>query len=117
MEAQKPAQGILLHRDYGDAKHYTITCDCLCDDHSQHLWVEAEDTGITATVSTQVKTKWWSMNRWKQIWTLLTKGYIEMEGATILNRQQALNYAEVLKQAVTDVEEFRKNRKGSKNAN
>ena len=117
MEAQKPAQGILLNRDYGNAMHYTITCDCLCDDHSQHLWIESEDTGISVTIYTQVKSKWWSMNRWQTIWKLLTKGYIEMENTTILNRQQALNYAEVLTSAIKDVEEFRKKHTEVKNEN
>ena len=44
MKAQKPAQGILLNRDYGGAMHYTIPCDCGCDEHSHHVWIEADDS-------------------------------------------------------------------------
>jgi hypothetical protein len=39
---------------------------------------------------------------------LLTQGYVECEASLILTQQQALNYAEVLKSAVKDVEEFKK---------
>lgn len=110
MKPQVPAQGILVHRDYGDARHYTISCECLDGDHSQNVWIESEDVGVTVTIYTQQKSLWWSLNRWQKIWKLLTKGYIETEVSTILNEQQALNYAEALKSATKDVKEFRKQR-------
>jgi hypothetical protein len=111
MKSQTPAEGILLHRDYGDAKVYTITCECCAEDHTHNVWVEAEDTSVTVTTYTQQKTKWWELNRWQKIWTLMTKGYIEYEASIIMTPQQAFNYANVLQTAVVDVEEFRKTRK------
>jgi hypothetical protein len=41
---------------------------------------------------------------------LLTKGYIDTESTVCLKRQGALNYAETLKNAIIDVEQFRKDR-------
>lgn len=110
MKPQTPAQGILIHKDYGDARHYTISCECMDPDHNQNVWIEADDTGVTVTIYTQQKSLWWSLNRWKKIWKLLTKGYIETEVSTIMNEQQALNYAEALSNSVKDVKVFRKQR-------
>ena len=110
MTPQKPAEGILLQKDYGDAKSYKVVCECGDCNHSHSLWVEAEDFGVTVTIYTQQKTKWWELNRWQKIWTLLTKGYIELEADLIMGKQQALNYAETLKSAVKDVEVFRNQR-------
>lgn len=109
MNAQIPAEGILSQRDYGDAKTYKVMCDCQCDDCTHTVWIEAEDIGVTVTTFTKQKTNWWSKTRWAAMWTLLTKGYIEYEASIIMSRQQAVNYAETLKSAIVDVEEFRKN--------
>ena len=110
MKAQQPAEGILLQRDYGDAKVYKVTCECGDSDHDHLLWVEAEDGSVTVTTYTQQKTKWWDLNRWQKIWTLLTKGYIEYEASIIMTKQQALNYAGIINSAVVDVEIFRNQR-------
>ena len=107
MKSQSPAEGVLLRKDYGDAKIYNIVCECGDCDHSHEVWVEAEDHGITVTIYTQQKTKWWQSNRWKIMWTLMTKGYVERESVLIMSEQQALNYANVLSTAVTDVKVFR----------
>jgi len=111
MKPQLPAQGILLHKDYGDAKQYTITCECCSTDCTHHVWVESEDTGVTVTTYTSQKTKWWELNRWKIIWRLLTRGYVEYEASIIMNEQQALNYANVLTTAASDVKIFRQQHK------
>jgi hypothetical protein len=110
MNIEKPAEGILIHRDYGDAKYYIVTCECCDRDHSHNVWIEADETGITVTTYTQQKTNWWSKNRWQNIWTLLTRGYVEYEASLIMTDQQALNYANVLQSSIKDVEEFRKQR-------
>ncbi len=104
---QKPAEGILKTNDWGDSKSYHVVCDCGSDDHVHNLWVEAEDTGINVTIYTTVKSPWWSMNRFKQIWTLLTKGYLQHETVLTINEQTALNYAETLKSAIADSKTFR----------
>jgi len=107
MKAHTPAEGILLRKDYGDSKVYEVVCECGDCDHSHNVWVEAEDYGITVTIYTQQKTKWWEQNRWQTIWRLLTKGYVERESTLIMSEQQALNYAETLKSAIKDVKEFK----------
>lgn len=106
MKAQIPAEGILKRGDYGDSKSYLVPCSCCGTDCELNVWVEAEDTAVTVTTYTKLKSKWWSLNRWQTIWTLLTKGYVECEGSVIMTEQQALNYAETLKCAVKDVKTF-----------
>jgi hypothetical protein len=107
MKAQTPAEGILKKNDWGDAKMYQVVCECGQSDHEQSLWVEADETGISVTIYATVKSPWWSMNRFKQIWTLLTKGYLQYETVLTMNEQAAFNYAETLKSAVKDVKEFK----------
>ena len=111
MEAQAPAEGILKRHDWGDSKVYQIPCDCGDTDHIHNLWVEADECNVNVTIYVDVKTKWWSANRFKQIWTLLTKGYLQQETVLAMSQQQALNYAETLKQAIKDVEKFREENK------
>ena len=118
MKLQTPAEGILKKNDWGDARAYHVVCDCGSDDHSHDLWIEAEDIGITVTIYATVKSPWWSMNRFKQIWTLLTKGYLEHQTVLTMSQQTALNYAETLKTSIKDVDHFRKERLSKKdNAN
>lgn len=114
MKAQTPAQGILLNRDYGDAMSYTVTCECGDHNHNHNMWIEAEDSNVSVTIYTTAKTRWWEVSRWKTIWTLLTKGYVEYEANVILNEQQALNYAETLKTASVQAKKFADARKNSK---
>jgi hypothetical protein len=111
MKAQKPAEGILKRNDWGDTKVYKVSCDCGSSDHDHNVWVEADDTGIAVTTYTQVTSKFWELDRWTTIWKLLTLGYVEYESSTIMNKQQALNYAETLKTAVNEVVEFERQRK------
>jgi hypothetical protein len=108
MKPQKPAQGILIQRDWGDTKMYHIPCECCGSDCQHEVMVEADDYGVTVTTYTTQKTKWWSMNRWQVIWELLTKGYVEYEASILMNEQQTLNYAEALKSASKDVVTFKK---------
>lgn len=136
MKAQTPAQGILSRRDYGDAKTYTVVCECGCDNCKHEVWVEAESSGVTVTTYTTQKTDFWTENVkkdysientwlqefdwfWKDLWNglvtrlRLTKdiwwnGYAKYEASIVMNEQQALNYAETLKSAVADVKEFKK---------
>jgi hypothetical protein len=111
MKSQKPAEGILLKNDWGYAKLYKVICECGSDDHAHDVWVQAEENEVTVTVYTAVKSKWWKLNRWQQIWQLLSNGYIECQTDVIMSEQQALNYAETLKSAIIDVTEFKKNDK------
>ena len=108
MSSQLPAEGIMKTNDWGDSKVYRIACGCSDETHNHNVWVEADDHDIIVTVYTTCKTNFWSKTRWHHIWTLLTNGYIDTESAVHLTKQQALNYAETLKSAIIDVEEFRK---------
>jgi hypothetical protein len=106
-----PAEGISKQGDWQDAKTYKVTCNCGSDSHSHNVWVEADETGVAVNIYTQVKTNFWSMNRWQLIWRLLTTGYVELESSIAMSEQQSLNYAETLKTAVKDVTEFKKLKK------
>lgn len=116
MNAQTPAEGILLHKDFGDSKFYVVPCDCCSSDCEHQVCVEADETGISVTTYTQQKTKWWELNRFKIIWRLLTRGYVEYEASIIMTEQQALNYADVLNKATVDVAAFRKQREAKRKA-
>jgi hypothetical protein len=103
MIAQQPAEGVFIRKEYNDATYFGVVCDCGSAEHDHNLWVEADDHGVTVTINTQATSKWWEFNRWKQIWKLLTKGYIEYESNLILTEQQALNYSDMLNKAATRV--------------
>ena len=111
MEVERPAEGIMRTNDWGNSKAYRVACDCGSNEHTHDVWVEADDANITVTTFTTVKSKWWSMNRWQKIWTLLIRGYVEYEASLIMSKQQALNYAKTLEHAILDVETFRNERK------
>lgn len=108
MKAEKPAEGILLVKDWGSSKMYKAVCECGNDDCTHTIDVEAEDTGVAITIYTQQRTNFWSMTRWQHLWTLLTKGHVNYETSIILSEQSALNYSQTLKQAVQDVKNFKK---------
>ena len=114
MKAEAPALGILKMNEWGHSKMYKIDCSCHNDSCSHVIDIEADSMDVTVTIYATPKTKWWSMNRWKQIWTLLTKGYLEYETCICLDKQVALNYAETLKSAVADVEAFQAEKKSLK---
>lgn len=142
MNAQTPAEGILKRGDWGDCKMYQVVCGCGQDYHDHNVEVEADETGVNVNIYATVKTDYWSetvkkrydidnevlqeidwfvkdlingfVNRVKVTWQLWTKGAVAAETVIALTQQQALNYAETLKSAVKDVEEFR-NKRCSKN--
>lgn len=108
MKIQKPAEGILLRNDFGNSKWYQVVCGCGQPDHEHTLEVESEDIGVNVNIYVNVKSPFWSLNRWRQMWELLTKGYLQHETTITMSEQQALNYAETLKSAVQDVKDFKK---------
>ena len=110
MKAQVPAEGVFKRNDWGDAKLYQVVCDCGNDEHDHQVCVEAEDSFVTVTIYSTIKSNYWSKTRFKQMWDLLTKGYVKYESSLIMKEQEALNYAELLKTAVNDSKEFRKQR-------
>lgn len=103
MNTETPAEGILKLNDWGQSKWYYVTCDCTEPSCAHTVQVEADSHNVTVHVYTRATTTFWSKNRWRQIWQILTKGYAEMETSVILKEQQALNYAATLTNAVNDV--------------
>lgn len=136
VKAEKPAEGILKTHDYGNSKWYSVVCGCGQPVHSHTVEIEAEDTGISVNTYVTVKTDYWTesakkrydidnpylqefdwfwkdlwnglVTRLKLTWTVWTRGHIECETTILMSKQQALNYAETLKSAIKDVEEFEK---------
>jgi hypothetical protein len=103
MTPETPAEGILKLKEFEDAKTYQVVCECGADDHNHTVWVETDSNSITVTTYTKQKSRFWEQSRWSTIWTLLIQGYVEYEASIIMTRQQALNYAATLEQAVTDL--------------
>lgn len=136
MEVQIPAEGIMKHGDYGDSKFYEIACSCGQQDHAHQLMIEASGDDITVTINTTVTTDWWSdsikvefqdtwqnsvlrfaaslanglVRRIKLTWQVWAVGYVKYQADTIMNEQQALNYAATLNAAIVDVKQFRTDR-------
>ena len=107
MNAQTPAEGVLLINEWGLSKMYKVVCQCSDEDCSHTIDIEGDDTSVIVTTYTTQKSNFWLMHRFQIIWTLLTKGYVEYQASIHMSKQQALNYAETLKSAINDVEEFR----------
>jgi hypothetical protein len=103
MTPETPAEGILKRRDWGNAHTYQVVCECQDADHDHNVWVEADNHCVTVTTYTTQKSRFWEMSRWRTVWLLLTKGYVEYESSIIMTQQQALNYAETLKTAISDL--------------
>jgi hypothetical protein len=102
MQAQKPANGILLQSEWTDAVTYHVECECTDPDHAHTVCVEREKdmNAVTVTIYTKSTTAFWSRSRWRDVWQLLTKGYVEHEATVILNEQQAINYAAAITDSV-----------------
>jgi hypothetical protein len=135
MKAETPAEGILKRSDFGDSKFYQVVCGCGQDYHDHNFEVEAADTGINVNVYLTVKTDYWAEtvekrydidNPWQQefdwfwkdlvngfvrkvkvTWELWTTGAVTAQTTIAMTEQQALNYAETLKVAVSEVKSFR----------
>lgn len=134
MQAQHPAEGISLTGDFKDSKFYRVDCSCGNTDDQINFCVEAEldAGGIAVTTYTTQKTNWWTevvrprydidneflqglywfftgllnglgtrLRLTKHIWW---DGYVKYESATYMTKQQALNYAKTLEQAIADVD-------------
>jgi len=129
--AQIPAQGILMASDFGDSKYYRIACRCGNNQDDIDLNIEVEDGEVNIHIWSTTKTDWWTrrfddhdnfivhwtlerlndwLNRFSVAWTALSKGYIETQSWTLMNKQQAYNVANTLVRAIKDVEDFEEKR-------
>ncbi|MCX7593148.1 MAG: hypothetical protein N2235_05210 [Fischerella sp.] len=131
LDPQNPAQGIMLDQEFDNAKFYTVSCSCGNPNDQIKLEIEVEDGVITTHVWTKVKTDRWRQtwpimdrdygswlyyikylinavtSRIRVIWSVLTRGYVEMESWTILNEQQSVNFAWALHNAVKELQAHR----------
>lgn len=70
-KAQKPAEGILMLKDFGDSKYYKISCDCSNDDHTIDMSIDIEvDEDFTKQIelnlyTTQTSDYWNKLVDWK----------------------------------------------------
>ena len=107
MIPQTPAQGIMLDKDFGDAKVYTVACECGDPNHMANIWIEATSDAkvqdVTLTFYVNTESKWWSINRFQQIWEILSTGYVKTESSIILNKQGAVNLANIITKTVDDL--------------
>ena len=139
MKSQQPAEGILKRNDFGNSKWYQVVCGCGQESHDHNVEVEADETGINVNVYMTVKTNYWGevieknydidSPYWQEIdwfwkdlvnnfirkikvtWEVWTTGAVTAETTITMSKQQALNYADTLKSAIKDVEEFEMQRK------
>ena len=136
MKAESPAAGIMKTSDFGDAKYYKVVCSCRQPDHEINFEVEADETGVNVNTYITAKSDAWSetlhkrydiSNMWLQewdwfwkdfinglsrriklTWAIWTKGVVQTETTINMTEQQALNYAETLRSAIQDVQNFKK---------
>jgi len=133
---QKPAMGILKSYDYGDLVSYNIPCSCMNADDEVDMMIEIDDGG-EITISTDVKPKsaYWknivntysscsnpilyNIDNWFRYiinglyhrlnitYNVWVNGYVQYNHTIIMNKQQACNYAETIKQAIIDVQRYK----------
>jgi len=134
MKAEKPAEGIMVTGKFDNSKFFQVECSCQADDHTIGFEVEAdrEFGEISVNTWTTQKTAWWNEvvkprydidneflqglqwfwaglvnglgNRLRLTKNIWIDGYVKYESFTIMNKQQALNYAEALKSAIKELE-------------
>jgi hypothetical protein len=135
MKTQAPALGIMQTGEYGDSKFYKVVCGCGHPDHDIDFEVEADDMGVNVNTYVTTKTDCWSesvkkrydidnpylqeldwalkdiwngfITRLKLTWALWTTGYVKTETTIAMTEQQALNYSETLKLAISEVKAFK----------
>jgi hypothetical protein len=112
MKPQTPAQGIMLNRNWGRARAYTIACECGATDHFAQMWIEVGDESdqelenVTVTFYVETSSPWYRLGRWRQIWDMLVHGYVKQESTLILSEQAALNLSTVIKNSVAEMQKI-----------
>ena len=138
LKAEKPATGILKKHDFGDSIHYAVVCECCDPDDmiDFSLEIEADSWNVVLNAEFTPRIAYWDTlvsdcssfkNPWlyrieysirellnslyyrlkltHEIWF---KGYVKYNQTTMMNEQQALNYAATINQAIDDLRKFKK---------
>lgn len=108
MKAETPARGISKTGEWGDYVSYRVDCACSDDSHAVNAWIEAKEDSEMGHVDVEFQvstiTPVWSVNRWRAIWELLTRGHHRGSHTLILEAQAAVNFAEAIKESVQRLE-------------
>ena len=110
MRAQRPAEGISVERDFGDARVFNVECDCTNDDHAVKMWIEVQrdrdipDVEVSFYVTTWTAKFWggWPQ-RLRAVWDILVHGVHKQEHHMLLNKQSAVNFANAIVETVKDL--------------
>lgn len=134
MNPQTPAEGISVTSKHEDSVFFRVNCQCGNTDDDIDFIVEIDPDVQQVIVSTYTKQKtpWWNetvkprydidneflqglnwiwtgfvngfVNRAKLTWNIWAHGYIKYESCTIMDKQQATNYAHALAGAVKELD-------------
>lgn len=136
MEYQPPANGIMIVYESPNSKMYRVNCECGNPDDDIIFEIEVNQSGVisVSTYTTQFTDHWskrfkpnykiendtirtvdWYskdfintiINKIKLTWQIWIKGHIKYEQSTIMNEQQALNYAKTLEHAIEELKKYR----------
>ena len=108
MKNQEPMKGVSLLTDFRDGtKAYRINCDCHECTHDVTVWIEVDRLfkdcrDISVTFYADSRSSWLSKDRWKNLWRLLTKGYVETHNELILSEEVARNMTQVILSTIED---------------
>ena len=139
LKPQEPAEGIMQTYNYPNFRTYHIECACADPDDAIDFIVEESHGEIVIQTSTTQKTSWWDdpfkkrqsfdiksellfninyyvrgflnalAHRLCITWDVWVKGHVKYSQTTIMTPQQAINYSNVLQQAVEQVQSYKKN--------
>jgi hypothetical protein len=112
MKVQKPAEGIMLVREYANSKNFKVECDCTSDDHAVYMWIEVSEDKEIPEVEVSFYVTTWTREFWKNwaarlraVYDILFKGVHKQEHHMLLNKQAALNFADAIKRTVKEMED------------
>ena len=109
MEKQTPAQGIMQTGDYAETKMFRLECNCHFVDHDVQVFISSEYGYIAMEVFSKVSLySQGFFKRLKMLIKFLWSGHAEMDHTLLMNKQQALNFAEVIKDTIVKLEKFEK---------
>lgn len=138
LNPQEPAEGIMTTYNAPGFKMYHIECNCGNPDDAIDFIVEENAGEVSVQTYTLQKTAWWQdpfnqkksfdiKNEWlyninyyvrgflnaishriKITWDVWVNGRVKYSQTTYMTAQQALNYSQTLRQAVENVQNFKK---------